>query len=160
MRVLFMIILLIHVLIHLLGFMKAFMLAELSELTIPISKPLGLLWLLATLVFVFAGVMMFLKNPLWWLFPLVGVLISQILIIIFWKDSLYGTLPNILILLVSLIGFGHYNFEKKIKEEVSYILEKVPVGTSTPISLEDLSTLPVSVQTWLKSSGVVGKIPI
>jgi hypothetical protein len=160
MKILFMIILLIHGLIHILGFMKAFLLAELNELTNPISKPMGLLWLLATLVFLTAGILLFFKNPLWWFPAIVSVLISQMLIFIFWKDSLYGTFPNILILVVSLIGFAHFNFERKIKEEVSYILEKVPVGSSIAISLDDISTLPIPVQTWMKVSGIIGKEPI
>lgn len=160
MKILLMIILVIHGLIHLLGFLKAFLLAELNELTNPVSKPLGLLWLLATLVLLLAGIMLFLKNPLWWLFAIIGVLISQTLIIIFWKDSLYGTLPNILILIASLIGFANYNFEKKIQDEVAYILEKVSGSSAEPISLGDISTLPIPVQTWLKASNVIGKLPI
>jgi len=160
MKVLFMIIILIHGLIHLLGFLKAFLLAELNEITNPVSKPMGLLWLLATLILVLAGVMIFLKNPLWWLIAIIGVLISQVLILIFWKDSLYGTLPNILILIVSLIAFAQYNFEKKINKEVAFVLENVTEKTFKPITEEEIFKLPVSVQTWLKASGVIGKPPI
>jgi len=160
MKILFMIILLIHGLIHLLGFLKAFLLAELNEITNPVSKPLGLLWLSAALILVLSGVFIFLKNPLWWLFAIIGVLISQVLIILFWKDSLYGTLPNILILTISLIAWAHYDFDKKIKSEVSSILGKVPKEIPSEISVEDISPLPEPVQKWLKVSGVIGKSAI
>jgi len=160
MKILFMIILLIHGLIHLLGFMKAFFLAELNEITNPVSKPMGLLWLVATLILVLSGVMIFLKNPLWWLLAIIGVLISQVLILIFWKDSLYGTLPNILILIVSLIAFAQYDFEKKINLEVAYVLENVVEKKTAEITNEDISSLPKSVQTWLRASGMIGKTPI
>lgn len=157
MKVVFMIILLIHGLIHMLGFLKAFLNAELNEITNPISKPWGLLWLLAALILVLAGVMMFLKNPLWWLIAIIGVLISQILIIFFWQDSLYGTIPNVLILTVSLAGFAQYSFERKIRNEVTYILENVTEEISSPITKEEISQLPEPVQTWLKATGVIGK---
>ena len=88
MKVLFMIILIIHGLIHLLGFLKAFLLAELNEITNPVSKSSGLLWLLTSLILVSAGTMLFLKNPIWWLIAIIGVLLSQILIIVFWNDCL------------------------------------------------------------------------
>jgi hypothetical protein len=155
-----MIILLIHGLIHLLGFLKAFLLAELNELTNPVSKPLGLLWLLSALILVLSAVFIFLKNPLWWLFAIIGVLISQVLIILFWKDALYGTLPNILILTVSLIAWANFDFDKKIKSEVSSILEKVPKEIPLTISTEDISTLPEPVQKWLQVSGIIGKSAI
>jgi hypothetical protein len=157
MKILFMIILLIHGLIHLLGFLKAFLLAELNEITNPVSKPLGLLWLSAALILVMSGVFIFLKNPLWWLFAIIGVLISQVLIILFWKDSLYGTFPNILILSISLIAWANYDFDKKTQSEVSSILEKVPKEIPPIITIEDISPLPEPIQKWLKVSGIIGK---
>jgi hypothetical protein len=157
MKVIFMIILLIHGLIHLLGFLKAFLLAELNEITNHVSKPMGLLWLLAALILVLAGALMFFKNPLWWLFAIIGVLISQVLIIVFWKDSLYGTIPNVLIMTVALAAFAHYGFEKKIRKEVTYILENSKEELSSPITKQEISQLPESVQTWLNAAGVIGK---
>ncbi|MCL6260593.1 hypothetical protein M3O96_15930 [Aquiflexum sp. TKW24L] len=160
MKTLFAIILLIHGLIHLLGFLKAFLLAELNEFTNPVSKPMGLLWLLAALVLLFSAVMIFFKNPLWWFFAIIGVLISQVLIIVFWKDALYGTIPNILILIISMVGYGQYDFDKKIKEEITYTLGKVPAKISDPITPKDISSLPEPVQKWLLATGMMGKEPI
>lgn len=45
-RLIFVVILIVHGLIHLLGFLKAFELANISELTQSITRPLGILWLI------------------------------------------------------------------------------------------------------------------
>lgn len=50
----FILLVVIHALIHLLGFLKAFQLAEINQLTQHISKPMGLLWLLALILFLAA----------------------------------------------------------------------------------------------------------
>jgi hypothetical protein len=160
MKVLFLIIVIVHGLVHLMGFMKGFLLAELNELTTPVSKPMGILWLVASLVLLLSGILFLLKSPTWWLIALFGVMISQVLIFIFWKDALYGTLPNIIILIVSLVGLGQYSFDKKTKKEVSYILEQVQEKSSTPISVSGITHLPEPVQKWLTVTGIVGRAPI
>ena len=42
----------LHGLIHLLGFVKAFDLGEIRELTQPVSRTMGILWLLSASLFV------------------------------------------------------------------------------------------------------------
>jgi hypothetical protein len=64
MRVLFAIIVVVHGLLHVLGFAKAFGLAELPQLTRPISQFIGTLWLVAALLFVAAAASLFLW-PRW-----------------------------------------------------------------------------------------------
>ena len=46
MTVVFAVVLVVHGLIHVLGFVKAFGLADLPQLTQPVSPSLGVLWLL------------------------------------------------------------------------------------------------------------------
>ncbi|MBL0133464.1 MAG: hypothetical protein IPP79_05340 [Chitinophagaceae bacterium] len=53
---------LLHAMIHLMGFAKAFQFAELKQLTLPISKSMGLIWLITTLVFLMAIVLLFFKQ--------------------------------------------------------------------------------------------------
>lgn len=67
-RFLFAFILLIHGLIHLMGFTKAFKFAEVSQLHTDISKPAGLGWQAATLLFVVSTALFLLKKKR----PLVG----------------------------------------------------------------------------------------
>jgi hypothetical protein len=110
MKIAIFIIVLIHGLIHLLGFVKGFELKVVKELTLPISKSMGVIWLIATILFLTYGILYILNSKYAWLFGFIAVVISQVLIILFWKDAKFGTLPNIIILLASIISFGNYNF--------------------------------------------------
>jgi hypothetical protein len=46
------------------GFAKAFQYAEMKQLTIAISKPVGLMWLIATLLFVASAILFLLKKTI------------------------------------------------------------------------------------------------
>lgn len=92
----------IHGLIHLLGFVKAFRLAKVEQLKIPISKPMGFLWLISSLGFIFSATA-YVFNLNWWFFlaiPMVSI--SQFLIIRSWSDAKFGTIPNLIILILAL----------------------------------------------------------
>lgn len=95
--------LLVHGLIHLMGFFKAFGLAELRQLTKPISKPVGIIWLLTCFVFLFSAFQVISGQELWWQSAGAGIFVSQILVVVSWRDAKVGTLANALItcLLVS-----------------------------------------------------------
>ncbi|MCB0617044.1 MAG: hypothetical protein KDC75_27195, partial [Phaeodactylibacter sp.] len=58
-RYLFVFIVFVHGLIHLLGFLKAFQLSEVSQLTQDISRPAGILWLVAMILFLATGGLFF-----------------------------------------------------------------------------------------------------
>lgn len=89
---------LLHGLIHFTGFAKSFGLAELPQLTQPISKGFGMAWLVAGLLLLGAA-MLFLWAPrVWWMAGLGGVLLSQVVIISSWRDAKFGSLANALIL--------------------------------------------------------------
>lgn len=157
MRVVFLIVITIHGLIHLLGFVKAFGISDIKELTSPISKPLGLLWLLCTVLFIIYGIAYFVGNKNAWLFGLVAVILSQLLIVWFWKDAKLGSIPNLIILLSVLISIASTNFNKMVALETTQILSTVSNNPSKIITLQDISTLPVPVQKWIKSTGIIGK---
>jgi hypothetical protein len=98
-KIIFFIIIIVHGLIHLMGFVKAFKLAPMDQLTQPISKPVGLLWLLTALLFL-AAVFLFLRRPeFWWIIAAPAIIISQVLIILSWRDAKFGTIANLIILL-------------------------------------------------------------
>jgi hypothetical protein len=92
----------LHGLIHLMGFVKAFGWANIEELKLPVSKPLGVLWLAAAALFVFSAITHTAKNEHWWKTALLAVLLSQLLIVYFWRDAWFGTLPNLMIALAAL----------------------------------------------------------
>ncbi|MFD2203075.1 DUF6544 family protein [Shivajiella indica] len=160
MKHLFLIFLIFHFLIHLLGFIKGFQIFEVKEFTIPINKPFGLIWLGTALIFLTSTIFYWYDHPHWWLFALLGVILSQVLIIWFWADAKFGTFPNILIFLVAFISFSQFLFQQKVDAEVEEILKESSDQPSDPITLESIQGLPQPVIKWLKQSGIIGKSPI
>lgn len=157
MKYAFLIIVFIHGLIHLLGFVKGFGFKEIKELTLPISKLMGLLWLTAAVLLLTFVILHLLHSKYAWVVGFVAVFISQILIILFWKDAKFGTLPNIIILLVSLIGYGHFNFQKLVQQETMQLLSQNSKAENRIVSEKDFEHLPNPVKNWLSHNGMVGK---
>lgn len=157
MKILFFIIVLLHALIHLLGFIKGFELREVKELTLPISKTLGVVWLTSTFLFITYGALCILNSKYAWLIGLIAVLLSEVLIVLFWKDAKFGTIPNIIILTVSIVSFGYYNFQKVIQQETTRLLNKNVSTEYRLLEESDLTLLPEPVKKWLKNSGIIGK---
>lgn len=106
MKIVFLIVVILHGLIHLLGFIKAYGIKEVKELTLPISKPMGLVRLSATVLFVIYGIMYIANADYDWAVGLIAVVISQVLVILYWKDAKFGTIANMIILLVLIDLLG------------------------------------------------------
>ncbi|HSP12170.1 MAG TPA: DUF6544 family protein, partial [Salegentibacter sp.] len=150
------IILLFHALIHLLGFLKAFDKMVIRQLQLEISRPLGFLWLLCTLLFLYVLYLFFLNRAWWPFFALAAVIISQSLIILAWQDARFGSIVNLIILLVSLPALGSFYFQKKTEKEVKELIQSIDQA-EVIVTKEDLQGLPNVVQKWMKNSGVIGK---
>ena len=99
MKLIFAALMLIHGLIHIAGFSKAFNYGGTKQLTTPISKNAGALWMLATLLFIIASVLFYMKKEYWWMMGTVAAAFSQLVIIMSWKDAKFGTIANVLIVL-------------------------------------------------------------
>ena len=108
MKIILSVIIILHGIIHSLGFIKAFNLSDVKELTLSIPKFAGLIWLITSLLFVVAGISYAFNYKYWWLFAFIGVILSQILIFYFWKDSKFGIISNIIILIASIVGYANY----------------------------------------------------
>ena len=148
---------LIHGLIHVMGFANGFGFGKLPALTKYISKPTGLLWLFAAMLFTSSAVYYLLKKENWALFAVAAVVLSQVLIIWYWKDAKMGTAANILILLVAVPASGEWQFNRMYKKEVRRMLTQ-PINKSVSIiTHEQVWLLPTAVQKWLQASGVVGR---
>jgi hypothetical protein len=104
-RIIFGLIGLVHGLIHLMGFFKAFNLAKLEEITMEISKASGLVWLLAAVMFVATVVAFFLKFNYWWLIAAMAIMLSQMLIIFYWKEAKFGTIANVIVLVGVILSY-------------------------------------------------------
>lgn len=157
MRTAFLLLVFLHGLIHVLGFVKGFGLRDVKELTVPISKPLGLIWLVASVLIWLFGVLYYVNAKYAWIFGLVAVVVSQLLVIAFWRDAKFATIPNVILLAVSVVLFAHYRFQRKVDGETKAIISQSAISTDAVISESDLNDLPLPVQKWLRRSGALGK---
>jgi hypothetical protein len=121
----FTILIILHGLIHLLGFVKAYGYADITALTRDISKPMGIIWFIAMALLVITAMLFMRKNDTWVYFSIVGVIVSQAMIFMYWQDAKFGTIVNVLMLIVVVFGFFHLNFKSKYKTEVAAALHKL-----------------------------------
>jgi hypothetical protein len=105
MKIALVVLMVLHGAVHSMGFVKAFRIADVSQLASPIQKTNGVLWLLAGLLFIFAGILFSTEKEWWWISSVTAVLISQYLIVNDWSDARFGSIVNIIIFLASIIGF-------------------------------------------------------
>lgn len=156
MRVLFIILMLFHGLIHLMGFVKAFQIAEMNQLQTPISKPMGILWLIATILFVLAIVLFYISD--YWFVPATAAaLISSALIISSWSDARFGTIPNVIILIVCFFAFTSCSFKGVYQKDITSATKINSDIQNSLLSEEDIISLPVPVQNYIRLTGSIGK---
>jgi hypothetical protein len=155
-RVAFAVVLALHGLIHLMGFAKAFGFAVLPQLARPISRPMGLLWLVAALLSLATVGAVFLAPHWWWAVGAVAMVTSQAVIVTSWSDAKFGTLANLVLLLGSLYGFASRG-PLSLRNEFEHDLERATAPTSPEVLSEaELAPLPEPVQRYVRRSGVVG----
>lgn len=145
-----------HALLHLLGFLKAFEISKIEQLVIPISKINGVLWLIAGLLLFIATVTFALHVPFWWMIAAPGVLLSQYLIILSWKDAGYGTIPNLILLFMIVTAWSGWIFMRDFESEKARMYAE-PMSMPETVSRQSIQQLPSIVQLWLRRSGVIGK---
>jgi hypothetical protein len=155
-RIVFTLMLFIHGFIHLLGFLKAYKLAQLEQLTMPISKPVGIVWLISTILFLITLFLFIFQKDVWWMAGLTAIILSQIVIIFSWNDAKYGTIPNFIILLLIVIAYGVWNFNRYAALEQQNIFSELTKNNSK-LELSELDKLPQPVRNWIINSGAVGK---
>lgn len=91
MKLAFAILLVVHGLIHSMGFLKAFGLARLPQLALPISRPLGVLWLVAGVAALCTAVALYTWPRGWWIVGAGALVVSQVAIVPSWADAKFGT---------------------------------------------------------------------
>jgi len=156
-KILFIALLIFQGVIALMGFAKAFEVANLQALTKDITKGQGILWLGASILFLLAAGFYGFSKYNWCVFALFAVGISQYLIISSWQDARFGTIVNIIIFVVTLIGFSVWNFHKQFESDCKQLFANERNKTSENVTEQDLAVLPVLVQNYLRQAGVVGK---
>ncbi len=147
----------IHGLIHLLGFLKAFNIYTAKELTLPIAKPWGIVWLIAAVLVLAAAVFHGCNWSYGWLVAVPALIASQALIIYFWKDAKFGTIANVILLVIAVIGFSGWMLKSQYKKDVAEGIERTKSIEKEIITGQDLEHLPGPVRKYLEYVGVVGK---
>lgn len=147
----------IHGIIHLLGFLKAFNLREFDGISQTISEPFGIMWLLACILLSISSFLILINSNYWWITGVIGVILSQFLILNYWSDTKFGTIVNIIVLAAILLAYSAFMFKKKVNSEVVKMFEN-SIGTEKNILTKQMiQNLPTIVQKWLVSSGTIGK---
>ena len=153
-RLFFLILLGLHGLIHLLGFIQAFGWWQLPALRLVISRPTGLGWLMAALLLGFTAGLYALRHPWWWLAGIVAAGFSQALIFGVWSEARWGSLFNLLLLLVALGGLSTYRFGRMVAEDRQG-LEASTAAAADLLQPRAIDSLPLPVQRWLAVSGAL-----
>jgi hypothetical protein len=95
--------LLIHGLIHFIGFGEAFQLLPTPQFTRHVSKAFGIIWLGDGILFLVVLALAFFNVSGWWIALLITTVVSQLLIILYWHDAKYGSIPNAILLTIFLL---------------------------------------------------------
>ncbi len=138
------------------GFVKAFEITQISQLTKNITKPMGLVWLFAMLLFLATALLFVMKKENWPLLAMISVIISQVLILLYWQDAKYGTFANIIIFVVAIQAFAGQRFTKMIQEESGVLLQEISIEVPETLEMKDISGVPIIIQKWMLYSNVVG----
>jgi hypothetical protein len=162
-RIVFAFIMAVHGLIHLLGFVKEWQLAPVPQLKgetlLRLSggqaRVFGILWLLACVLLLFSTLDYLLRKEWWWMIGLVAIVLSQLLIIIDWHDAKFGTVANVIILLVCVVAYGDWSFDAMAKQELSLLLPET--HSAKMVTMDRIAYLPPAVQKWLLRSNVLNK---
>lgn len=159
MRWLVVALLVVHGLIHFMGFAKAFGLAELEALARPISRGMGVVWLLAGLGFLVAALLLLRSPRIWWWVALASVVLSQAVIVASWSDAKWGTVANLLVLAAVVYGAasqGPWSFRATYRDAVAQRLATLPADPP-PVTEEEVARLPEPVGRYLRVAGSVGR---
>ena len=158
MRPLVAFVLAVHGLIHLMGFAKAYGYADLPQLTQPISRGMGALWLVAAGLVLATVVALIVSPRQAWMLGTVALIVSQAVILSAWRDAWAGTIANVILLgaiVYAWAAFGPSSFRAEFERDTAAGFAR-PIPTSI-VNDTDLARLPGPVQRYLRRAGVVGQ---
>lgn len=156
-RIALLIIILVHGFIHIFGILKAFHLASMDQLHQQIGKFQGIMWGTGCLLLLFSAIHYFQQRGYWWLILLIAICFSQILIQLNWSDAKFGTILNVFLLIVALVGFFGWKFENEYKTLVNRQLMLEKNDQQDLLTDEDIQNLPELIQKYIRYTGSVNK---
>jgi len=156
--------LILHGLIHLIGFTAGAGIADIKgysgksviAMGYTSARIVPYTWLLVCIIFLFSAALYLLGKHTWYI-PAIGALVlSQLLIILYWQDAKAGTLANIIVAVVVVFAAASAAFFRHTDNETVSILHQ-PIKPHAVVTPDMLTHLPEPVQRWLNASGVAGK---
>lgn len=157
MRYVFFALVLIHAVIHFAGFAKSRNPAAVSSLQQNVSPWEGMLWLVAGVALLVSAGLWITGDGRWWWAALPALILSQFLIGIHWKEARFGSILNLLILFMALLGLAEWRYEAQYRQRVASLFEMQPAASTAVLSEEDIAALPLPVQGYLRFTRSVGK---
>ena len=158
MRWIVVVLLVMHGLIHWMGFAKAFGYVELPQLTLSVSREMGVVWLAAGLLVVASAVTIVTSPRSFWIVGGIALIVSQAIILSAWSDAKAGTIVNVVLLLAVTHGWfnhGPRSFRAQFERDISSGLAR-PLEAAV-VTEVDLIPLPEPVRRYLIGTGVVGR---
>lgn len=156
-KIVFALLLSIHGLIHLMGFAQSIGYGGAIRLTKIISTSAGLLWGATGLLFIAASTLLLLRKETWPFVLVAAIIVSQILVFNYWPDAKFGTIINIIALLVAIAALAGYFFESQFKKDVRSHFAQSLHSSNSLITQADITHLPLPVQEYLQYTGAMDK---
>jgi hypothetical protein len=157
MRYLFASVMLVHGLIHIMGFIKAFKSTSIKQLTVTISKPVGIIWITVAILFVLSIGVYLLRKEWWPVITIIAVLLSQVVVVMSWSDAKFATIINVIIFIPAFLTWTSQRFEYSYRRDVLENLRESSPSKVEIVTEKDLAHLPGPVQKYLRYVGVVNK---
>lgn len=156
-RILFFILVALHGLIHLLGFVKAYEWLEVKELSMPITRPVGILWLMAAILMLLYFFLCLNNHRYQHWLGFLAILLSQGLIVYYWTDAKFGSIPNLMILVACLMSYGTTLFNSMVRHETMEIWNTSLSEPHEEWKTAEWEHLPIPVKRWLKNCGATSR---
>jgi hypothetical protein len=126
----------------------------------PILKTEGFFWLAVSSLIIYCGYLYYAKKEVFWMFALPVAALSQLLIIRMWDIAKYGTVGNILLVILAILSFSAFLYKNKYKKDVFKNITAITPKTKETLTDHDINHLPIEVQKYIKFSGAIGKAKV
>lgn len=160
MKAIYLILIVVHALIHFMGASKGLFGKAPEALQLPISKQWGFVWLIAAVLLLFYALLKVVDSSWAWTVGLAGLVVSQIVIVSFWSDAKFGTVANVILLIVLLQEMGQWRFNQVVNAELTEVVSNAKIEENAAHEPRQLEDLPTPVQRWLRRSGALNQSPI
>lgn len=161
-RILFGVLLFGYGLIHIIGFASEWISGSLSFVRDYTLFPLddvaariaGVMWLITAMLWLTSTFLYLLKRDYFWKVALLSLIISQILIVVYWPFTKFGTIMNVLVLGVVILNIARINFNRNVNREWNRLTAARKI-----IGENKESRLPSIVSKWLSATKSGSKVP-